>query len=277
MRAGGGRRCAGRHQPDELRARRPPTARVPPPPRPARRSRAAPPPPSPRRSCSPGRRPRAAGRARAPARPESRRRVSRTTAAIARATSTSPRRLTLNAISGLPRADEHTAGGRVEPRGPEVRRELAGVDPLLEPLGPAAPEERRPAARRELAVEEHRQPSSSPIRRASRERRLAARAPCPRGRIGTSGTTSAAPMRGWAPSCRRRSIRSRAHAIPASSVSTSSVVLADEREDGAVVVGVDVDVEQPRGRGERRARARRSPSRRGPRRSSARTPARVVP
>src|SRR3954451_24995465 len=40
--------------------------------------------------------------------------------------------------------------------------------------------------------------------------------------MGTSGTTSAAPTHGCAPSCRRRSIRSRAQPIPASSASTSS-------------------------------------------------------
>ena len=117
--------------------------------RPARRSRAARPPPSPRRSCSPGRGRRAAGRGRARARPGSRRRVSRTTAAIARATSTSSlRRLTLKAISGR-RAPTSTAPARgIELRRAEVRRELARVDPPLELLRPAAPEERRAAARR---------------------------------------------------------------------------------------------------------------------------------
>ena len=36
------------------------------------------------------------------------------------------------------RADEHAARALVEPRRPEVRRELARVDPPLELLGPAA-------------------------------------------------------------------------------------------------------------------------------------------
>ena len=81
------------------------------------------------------------------------------------------------------------------------------------------------------------------MRRASSS--AAARARCASsGRIGTIGTTSAAPIRGCTPSCARRSIRSRAHAIPASSASTSSRSLADEREHRAVVVGVGVDVEQ---------------------------------
>ena len=60
-------------------------------------------------------------------------------------------------------------------------------------------------------------------------------------------------MRGCAPSWWRRSTRSRAHAIPASSVSTSSALLADEREDRAMVIGVDMHVEQPRRGRERRA------------------------
>ena len=41
------------------------------------------------------------------------------------------------------------------------------------------------------------------------------------GRSGTIGTTSAAPIRGWAPSCRRRSMRSRAQVIAASRASIS--------------------------------------------------------
>src|SRR5689334_2568164 len=43
------------------------------------------------------------------------------------------------------------------------------------------------------------------------------------GTTGTIGTTSAAPIRGCTPSCRCRSIRSRAQAIAASSASTTSV------------------------------------------------------
>ena len=43
-------------------------------------------------------------------------------------------------------ADEDCAGGRVEALRPEVRRQLAGVDPALELVRAAAPEERGPAA-----------------------------------------------------------------------------------------------------------------------------------
>ena len=57
-----------------------------------------------------------------------------------------------------PRADDRAACRRIELRRPEVRRELARIDPPLQLAGPAAAEERRPAARPDLAVEEHRQP-----------------------------------------------------------------------------------------------------------------------
>src|SRR4051812_20003352 len=42
-------------------------------------------------------------------------------------------------------------------------------------------------------------------------------------RSGTSGTTSAAPMRGWTPACSRRSTSSRARATPATSASRSAL------------------------------------------------------
>ena len=90
------------------------------------------------------------------------------------------------------------------------------------------------------------------------------------GRSATSGTTSAAPIRGCAPSCRRRSIRSRATSTAATSASTSASVLADDGEHRAVVVGVRVHVEQPRVRARAPRRSRRSSPGRGPRRSSAR-------
>ena len=46
-----------------------------------------------------------------------------------------------------PGTDEDGTGGRIEPRRPEVGRELAGVDTSLEPLRPAPPENmgRRPS------------------------------------------------------------------------------------------------------------------------------------
>ena len=60
-------------------------------------------------------------------------------------------------------------------------------------------------------------------------------------------------MRGCAPSCSRRSIRSRATSAAATSAFDERALVADAREDGAVVVDVDVHVEQPRVRREGRA------------------------
>ena len=177
----------------------------------------------------------------------------------------------MNAISGRRAPTSTPPAPDREPRRPEVRRELARVEPALQLLRAAAAEERRPAARRELAVEEDGQPELVADPRA----RAAARAACARsmssGRSGTSGTTSAAPIRGCAPSCARRSMRSRAHGDAGDERIDELVLVSDEREDGAVVVGVGVDVEQPRVRGERgRERVDR---RRGrvPPRSSGRT------
>ena len=69
-------------------------------------------------------------------------------------------------------------------------------------------------------------------------------------------------MRGWMPSCARRSISSAARAIPASSDSTSVLLIGDERVDGTVVVGVGMDVEHARraSRGPPRSPRRRAGS-----------------
>ena len=203
-RARGGRAAAPAGiRPDELRAGDLGAARAASALDRARRSRGAPPPPSPRRSCSPARGRRAAGRGRARARPESRRRARGRRAAISRA----PRRrrvarLTLNAISGLRAPTSTPPAARVEARGPEVRRELAGVDPPLQLLRAAAAEERRPAARRRARRRGTRAARAPrrPARASSQRRRRRAR-PMSSGRIGTIGTTSAAPIRGCAPSC----------------------------------------------------------------------------
>ena len=124
-----------------------------------------------------------------------------------------PRRLTLKAISGRRAPTSTPPAALVEPGRPEVGRELAGVDAPLQLLGPAAAEERRPAARRR--ARRRGTPAARARRRPARRARARGRARAPRssGTIGTSGTTSAAPIRGCAPSCRRRSIRSRARAI----------------------------------------------------------------
>ena len=131
-----------------------------------------------------------------------------------------PRRLTLNAISGRARRRSPRPLARPARRA-EVGRELARVDPPLQLRRAAAPEERRPAARRRARR------TGTPAARAPRRSAAPARAPSrvrarrPR-RIGTTGTTSAAPIRGCAPSCRAGRCRSRAHATPASSASTSA-------------------------------------------------------
>ena len=153
--------------------------------------------------------------ARTPGKPPVR---SRTASAISRAASSEPRRFTLNAISGrrAPTITPPTAGS-IRAR-PEVGLELAGVDPRLQPVEAAAPVERRPAHRRR--VDEHRQPErAEPL--AERRAPPARARSMSDWRSATSGTTSATPIRGCAPSCWRRSIRSRATSTAATSASTS--------------------------------------------------------
>ena len=145
--------------------------------------------------------------ARTPGKPPPR---SRTTARDLRAPRrASPRRLTLNAISGR-RAPRITPPAvSCSARRPEVGRELAGVEARLQarrrrragrtPARARAARRRRPAAR-----------APSPIRAPDRLPPPRARAVRSSGRIGTIGTTSAAPIRGCAPSCARRSMRSTA-------------------------------------------------------------------
>ena len=176
--------------------------------------------------------------ARTPAKPPP---LSRTTAAIARATSTSSvRRFDVERDQRPAGADQHGARGGVQPQRPEVGDDLAGVDPRLEPRGAAAAEECRAATG--TAVEEYRQPELAD--RAATSRAAARARSMSSGLIGTSGTTSAAPTRGCAPSCRRRSIRSRARPTPATSASDQLRLRTDQREHRAVVVRVGVHVEQ---------------------------------
>ena len=96
---------------------------------------------------------------------------SRTTAAIARAISTSSvARFTLNAISGR-RAPTMTPPARSSSsRRTVVRAKLARVDAALELLRTPAPVERGPSLRRRVAVEEHRQAElgADPIREPQR-------------------------------------------------------------------------------------------------------------
>ena len=112
----------------------------------------------------------------------------------------------------------------MQPARAPVRRELARVDPPLQLLRPAAPEERRLAAvLRQAPVEEDRKLElvAEPVGEARGRSR--ARDPRPRGRIGTSGTH----VRGTDARV-RADVRAEvdeldgARAIPATSVSTSS-------------------------------------------------------
>ena len=233
---------------------------------------------SPRRSCSPERVRHPAARGRAHARPGSPPSRSRTAAAISRAISTpEPRRFTLNAISGR-RAPTSTPSGRlVETRGPEAGLDLAGGEPAGELLGPAAPEEGRSATLAELAVQEDGQ--AELLRRSAR--RAPGLPPAPPASApaaaGTSGTTSAAPIRGCAPSWRRRSMRSTRAGDAGQERVDELRRPADEREDRAVVIGVGVHVEQLAPARRARPRWRRSSPGRGPPRSSAPTRAGAPP
>ena len=153
--------------------------------------------------------------ARTPRKPPPR---SRTVAAISTAAWSRPRRFTLNAISGL-RAPTRTApadgSSASGPKSGAARRPPgAGRAPRHRPAG------RRPGRGRAARRGRRAGPWRRSARRASARR--AARARGPRGSIGTIGTTSAAPIRGCAPSWRRRSIRSRATATASASASTSS-------------------------------------------------------
>ena len=144
----------------------------------------------------------------------------------------------------VPSADEHPPAARVDFARAGVRDELPRVDPPRELLQAAAPEEDRSSTVRHVAVEEHRQPELAADSSRELARRRDARAAGPSGSSGTSGTTSAAPMRGCTPTCSRRSMRSRCDAMPGEQRVDQRVLVADEREDRAMVVGVGVDVEK---------------------------------
>ena len=136
------------------------------------------------------------------------------------------------------RGDERGAGGRVRPRRAVVGREL------VERARPPQRGSRAPA--RECAVQVDRQrrgrvPSRWPSSSAS-----AHAAPRSASVRCTIGATSSAPTRGCTPACARRSIRSTATRAPCDERAVQLARLAREREDGAVVVGVGVDVEHAR-------------------------------
>ena len=128
----------------------------------------------------------------------------------------------MRSAAPAPRRGRRRPARRAAPGRSPAASSPASMSPLQ--LGrAAAAEERRPTAG--ARSRRGRPAARAPRRRAARARAPPpARAPCPPAAIGTIGTTSAAPMRGCAPAWRRRSIRSRAHAIPASSAATSSLV-----------------------------------------------------
>ena len=142
-------------------------------------------------------------------------------------------------------ADDHATRALVQLPGAEVGLELAGVEPPLQLCRAAAPEERRSAAGRELAVEKDREAEldADPARQLAR--RLL-------GVIQVAG-----PDRDDRDHVRRADPRMRAVVAPQVDPLARArnprqerldehIRLPDEREDGAVVVGVDVHVEQPR-------------------------------
>ena len=214
-----GRTCRGdggscRHQADELGADHLRPARPRPLARRARRSRAGPPPRSPPRSCSPGRARPAAARARAPARRGSRRPLADERRDLPRGVER-PRRLTLKAISGR-RAPTSTPPGRSSSRaGPKSGASSPRVDPPLQLLRPAGAEERR--ARGHRRARRRGRPAGRarpPTRSARQQRRLAGPRAGPPGRAPQAGPHRRRRSAGARPRGARRSIRSRAHAIP---------------------------------------------------------------
>ena len=120
-----------------------------------------------------------------------------------------------------PGADQHRTGPRVERRRAKRGPQLATVDAPLQLRRPTLAEEGGSHAVGALAVEKHRQPELAPDALAELERNSRARCIC-EPTSGTIGTTSAAPTRGWIPTCSRRSISSAARAIPAKSAEASS-------------------------------------------------------
>ncbi len=140
------------------------------------------------------------------------------------------------------RADEHRAGGLVQALGPEIWLQLTGVDPALQLLRAASPEERGPAPGCELAVEEDGQPelAADPLREVCR-RRLRP------GHVVGDDRHDRNDVRGS--DTRMRSlVTAQVDPVPGTGDSGDEGVheiglLADEREHRAVVVDVGVDVE----------------------------------
>ena len=189
-------------------------------------------------------------------------------AAISRAASSGPRRFTLKAISGrraptiTPPADGSSLDGpKSGASSPASSRRSQLVDAAAAVEGGAAlgrrvEEDRQPERAEPLAERDARPPARARGRgldRDDRARRRRRRSAGARRRAGAGRSARARPRR------RRRS------------ASTSSSLVTDEGEDGAVVVGVGVDVEEARVAGRARSPIASIVAGRGPRRSSAPT------
>ena len=142
------------------------------------------------------------------------------------------------------RPDQHAARALVEPRWTEVRSELAGVDAPLQLGRASAPEERRRLSAAQLAVEEDRklELSTDPLRKQQRRRTGALHVIRPhrdkRHDVGRTDPRVHALVAPQVDACLRNGDRGEERVDHLG-------VVADERENGAVVVGIRVDVEQP--------------------------------
>ena len=180
-------------------------------------------------------------------------------AALAHEPGNRPRRLDIDRAEidverdqRAPGADDHAAGRRIEPGRAEVGLKLAGRDPALQLLRSAAPEECRAAASSELAVEEDGQLElgADPLRdtQSDRLRLLHLR----RNQRHDGHDVGGADPRVNALVAAEVDVVARA-GDPGDKSLDECIVSTDEREDGAVVVGVDVHVEQARVSRERRS------------------------
>ena len=143
------------------------------------------------------------------------------------------------------RADEHGSHRRIELGRPAVGCQLAGLEPLLEGREPLRPEERRAAGSAQLAVEKDGQ--AEPLADAYRE--LQGRRPGPSHVLRTNADERH--------DVRDADSRMRTLVLPQVDALARArdageerldqlVLLAGEREHGAVVIGIDMNVEEPR-------------------------------
>jgi SAM-dependent methyltransferase len=149
------------------------------------------------------------------------------------------------------RADDHTPGPLVQACRPAVGCELAAVDSALQLVGAAAPEEGGAASRGRIAVEENRQPEllADPLGEPTR---CCAGATVVRGLHGNDGNDV-----GRADPWMRARVAAQVDPVPrARDPGEQRVdevrVVCDHCEDGTIVVGIGVDVENVRTTGKRR-------------------------